>query len=238
MKFASFDLEISRPTGLPEDGDIPKHKDIWDYSPFHITVAGVHLSDTNHTSRWYGWNGGYAPWMLKDEVTNLLMYLSGLRDKGYILTTWNGTAFDWRLLAQETGQHKLCAELALKSFDPMLLVHGLKGYPIGLKAAADGFSLGKKTQDGGNAPLLWEQGLYEDVLVYVEQDARLLGLVVQSILKHRGIKWVSDSGVVNFLPFTKLLLAGKVRDLPYPDTSWMTEPIAREAFFRWTLEAQ
>lgn len=235
MKFASWDLEISQPENMPDidHGD----KDLWAYGPFHITCAAVHLSDTGHVERWYGWDRdkapSYAPYMTQEEATHFLMYLNKLHNDGYILTTWNGTAFDWRLLARETGLHELCVSLALQSFDPMLQVHGLKGYPVSLGATAAGFSLGTKDMDGGLAPTLWALGCYEKVLNYVEQDARLLGQIVQAILKARGIKWISKSGSFQFLRFPKLYRAGKIRTLPRPDTSWMDDAIPLERYYAW-----
>lgn len=233
MKFASWDLEISQPENLGDDDEV-KDGDLWAYGPFHITCAAVHLSDTGHTERWYGWrDGSYADYMDQDEVKNLLMYLHKKMQEGYILTTWNGTAFDWRLLAQETEQHDLCVKLALNSFDPMLQVHAMKGFPVGLGAVAAAFGLGDKLIAGSDAPSLWRGGCYDTVLEYVQQDARLLGEIVREILRAKGVKWVSGTGGVHFLPLTRLYRAGDLRQLPLPDVEWMDEPIPRDQFYAW-----
>lgn len=239
FKFLSWDLEISSPPGLPEDGEIPEGSNIWDYSPFHITVAGLHYSDTRTVETYCGWKlNDFTPaaWMSRDYANGILDKLIDAHKAGYHLVTWNGTSFDWRLLAQETGRHHDCKRLALASIDPMFQVVGIRGYPVGLQKVAETLGLGSKTQSGANAPAMWEAGLYQEVLDYVAMDAELLGRVVNHIVLHRHIKWTSSSGSVVFQPMHKLMSAGRVLTLPEPDTSWMDEPKTREDYIIWMEE--
>jgi hypothetical protein len=48
------------------------------------------------------------------------------------------------------------------------------------------------------------------------------------------MKWVTRKGTLARMPLSKgWLTVGDARLLPEPDTSWMTQPLRREAFFRW-----
>ncbi|MCB0126721.1 MAG: ribonuclease H-like domain-containing protein, partial [Caldilineaceae bacterium] len=157
----------------------------------------------------------------------------------FTLLAHNGVGFDFDILAEESGMHDTCADLALHSVDTCLLVHCLKGFPVGLEAIAKGMGLQGKTEgmNGSMAPQMWAEGKFNEVLEYVAQDVRATLQVALEIEKRKGLTWIAKSGRRNSLPIPKLLTAYEALQLPEPDTSWMTEPISRERFTSW-MEAR
>lgn len=96
---------------------------------------------------------------------------------GGTLVTWNGLAFDLPVLADASGEHDLCKEIALSDqhVDMMFNMFMLLGWPVGLETASiettgEGKYSGVKGKD---APKLWAEGGHGKVLKYVEQDARM-----------------------------------------------------------------
>jgi len=57
--------------------------------------------------------------MLRHDCLSVLDYLSRMVDKGYTLLTWNGLAFDFDVLSEESGDFDRCRDLALNHVDMM-----------------------------------------------------------------------------------------------------------------------
>jgi hypothetical protein len=84
------------------------------------------------------------------------------------------------------------------------------------------------------APELWARGEYDQVLQYVEQDARCT-LELAEACEHSGrLRWISRRGGSRNMPLPKgWLSVDEALKLPLPDTSWMTKPISRECCTEW-----
>ena len=131
-KMIGFDLEIAE--NLPEDGNI-------DWSvPLGVTCAGL---ATNAIQSWVApdMEGlGYAPKIA--DMTGLVERLERYGLQGFRIVTWNGMGFDFRVMAQETGEDvglydRIC-DLAWEHIDIAFQMRVEKGYMIGLDAAAKG----------------------------------------------------------------------------------------------------
>jgi hypothetical protein len=180
-------------------------------------------------------NGGNAAKMTEMECIALVQRLRKATDQGYTVLTHNGVGFDLDILAEESGMHSECAELAMSSVDTCLLVHCHKGFPVGLEAIAKGMGLSGKTEgmNGALAPQMWAEGKYTEVLDYCAQDVRSTLEVALEIERRRALTWISKSGRRNHLTIQKLLTAAESLQLPEPNISWMDSPILRSRFTAW-----
>jgi hypothetical protein len=175
-------------------------------------------------------------------VLDLLQMVSG----GHTLVTWNGCAFDFAVLAQESGMVAECAELALGHVDLMLMVTFSQGFFLGLQKALLGAGLEGKRQvvtlsdgrllegmQGALAPQLWADGEYEAVLTYLRADVENTLALAHAVERERAIRWTSNRGYPQSAPFDRLLTVRECFDLPQPDTSWMSSPPRRGQFVSW-----
>ena len=110
------------------------------------------------------------------------------------------------------------------------------GYPVALGKAAEGLGLPGKSGGltGYDAPVLWAQGRYQDVLDYNVQDARLALTIAQETERRGELVWITRRGSKGRMPLERGWKS--VREalaLPLPDTSWMSNPPARGDFLSW-----
>jgi len=234
VKLASFDIEIA--SVVPETvRDWSKVKGVG------ISCAAVALSDAHDVQIWDS-----KPRFAKRKSVDLVKRLMELRDQGYMLVTWNGCSFDFRVLAEESGLIQQCGQLALNHVDLMLMVTFTKGWYLSLQAALEGAGLSGKLKtvqlsdgskihdmDGSKAPDLWAAGEYEAVIAYLKQDVVQLLELAQSVNRRGRINWTSRSGNPQQIRFSKLLTVTESFDIPEPDTSWMSDPPTREQFIDW-----
>lgn len=234
MKFAAFDLEIAKsfPDGVH-----------WKtVAPLGITCAALALSDQPEPRFFQA-----APQMSREECCGLVRALLSVVRDGYTLVTWNGTAFDFAVLAQESDMPRECAELALAHVDLMAIVVFKRGHRLSLQKALVGAGLAGKLQQvtlndgtrlyemsGKRAPELWASGEYNAVLSYLRQDVMPLLKLCDSIYATKQIRWTSSSRKPMALPVSKLWSVRECFEFPLPDTAWMTtEPPARAEFIEW-----
>ena len=92
--------------------------------------------------------------MSQADARGLAEYLSKMAADGFQVLTWNGLAFDFDILAEESGAAASCAECAIDHVDMMFHAFCALGYPIGLDKAAQGMGLPGKPpgMSGAKAP--------------------------------------------------------------------------------------
>jgi len=234
VKLASFDIEIA--SVVPET--VPDWSKV---KGLGISCAAIALTDAHDVQVWDG-----KPRFAKRKSVDLVKRLMELRDQGYMLVTWNGCSFDFRVLAEESGLIQQCGQLALNHIDLMLMVTFTKGWYLSLQAALEGAGLSGKLKtvqlsdgsdihdmDGSKAPDLWAAGEYEAVIAYLKEDVVQLLELAQSVDRRGRINWTSRSGNPQQIRFSKLLTVTECFDIPEPDTSWMSDPPTREQFIDW-----
>jgi hypothetical protein len=234
MKYASFDLEIAK---VIED-DTPDWRS---QTPLGITCAAVALTDKDDPLYWYG-----KPMMTQHECRELVAALQQLVKSGYTLLTWNGSSFDFAVLAEESGMYRECAELNAKHIDMMMIVTFTKGYFLGLQKALIGAGLSGKLKhvtlndgspltemNGALAPKLWAQGEYNAVLAYLRDDVMQPLRLAEIIESKKAIHWTSNAGKPQCVLVPKLLTVEECFSIPEPDTSWMASPPRRAQFVGW-----
>ena len=179
--------------------------------------------------------------MSKQEVAQFVYYLQYMKKEGFTILTWNGLGFDFPILAEESGLHEECKELAVDHIDLMFHIFCALGHYLGLNTAAKGQGLEGKTEgmDGAKVPAMWRNGTAEDrlkVLEYVKQDV-VTTLQVAEVCGTKGsLRWISRSKRVNHFDFENWLTVREAVKLPMPDTSWMTDPPTRMKFTTWIEE--
>ena len=234
--FASFDLEIA--TDLTSDD---KSIDKWqEYAPLGISCAALKLEDVDNVIFWEG-----KPRMSKADCVGMMKSLRLIMDN-YDIITWNGTSFDFRVLAIETGFVPECGYIALKSIDMMLEVVFRKGHYLGLDTALSGMNIGSKLHEvrlnsgrllndmsGDMAPLLWAAGEYGAVLEYLKYDVIRPLELAKKIADCYFLAWQSKRGFPSCVDIDRLVPAYQLFSLPPPDTSWMSYPPKRKQFFDW-----
>jgi len=218
-----------------------------DLSGTHIICAALWSSERGAATVTYGEpleeGGMHALQIEKFGAVALVNLLLERWHLGDIIVTWNGTGFDWPILAQESGLFDDCRSLALHSIDPAFLMLCTKGFMIGLDAAAKGADLGGKLGglSGAMAPILWRKSLEEQkrVLKYVAQDARLTGQVYLKAIQETYLGWTAGSGKKNVwsppMHGDRMMTVEEALSLPLPDTSWMTNPRTRESCIAWMV---
>lgn len=234
MKLLAFDLETAKVT--PPDAD-PQ-----DCRPLGICCWAIASQDEDGSIRTNtGHSGLIHPPMSREECQWLVDRLIFMVDnRGYTLLTHNGVGFDLDILAEESGYHVKCQSLAVRSVDTCLLVHCIKGFPVGLDAVAKGLGLAGKLEgvSGAKAPELWQQGEYDTVLQYVAQDVRSTLEVALEIERQKAVRWISKAGRRNGFGVRRLLTVQECLALPLPDTSWMSDPMPRSRFTGWMERGQ
>lgn len=232
-RYLAVDIEIA--AIFPNDSsDWKSHR------PLGITCAALAWqgSDGIETHALYGSSIGHsvpAPRMTIEECRGLVRDLRHLVDRGHTLLTWNGLGFDFDILAEESGMHAECVELALNHTDMMFQILCLKGFPLGLDAVAKGLGLVGKTEgmSGTKAPEMWAYGEHAKVLEYVQQDVRTTLEVALAVEEQGGFSWIAKSGRRNQLDIKQWLTVRDALLIPEPDQSWMSNPMLRSSFVEW-----
>lgn len=232
-KWLSWDIEVAA-LGLDTAEDWKQ------YRPLGITCYAMACVAGNGTIIAYaacGKTNGtrHAHRMHKDECIGLVYNLRDHVKDGYTLLTHNGVSFDFDILAEESGMHAECVELAMNSVDTCLLMHCLRGFPVGLDAICKGMGIKGKIEgmSGSLAPQMWADGKYDEVLAYVAQDAKCTLEVGLEIEKHRVLRWVSQRGNMKHQFMPMLLPVREALALPEPNVKWMDQPMPRSRFTDW-----
>jgi hypothetical protein len=228
--FLAFDIETARiGDGLTD----------WrTQRPLGITCAAALASNADAVEFWHGKNsdGTPAPKMDREEVRSLLAHLLKAVSNGYTLLTWNGLGFDFDILAEESGDHEACRQLALEHVDMMYHVFCHKGFSVALDKAARGLGIPGKPSGmtGSVAPRMWAEGRHAEVLDYVKQDVRTAIAIAMKCERVGQFAWLTAKGKVSSLPLaTGWLRVQEAMLLPLPDTTWMDDPRRREQFSAW-----
>lgn len=236
-KWLSFDIETAK---ITEDGNNLEAE-----RPLGICCWALawetHLGVEIQTGHGLAANYTPTPRLGKYECQALVKKLRQLTlYEGYTLLTHNGVGFDLDILAEESGMHAECVELAMNSVDMMLQFHCTKGFPIGLDAIAKGMGLSGKTEgmSGSLAPVLWANGECVKVLEYVGQDVRSTLEVALRVEQIGELRWIAKSGRLNAVPFSRWMTVREALELPLPNVSWMTDAWPREKFTSWMAEAK
>ncbi len=232
-RYVAFDIETARV--LPDEVT-----DLMDYRPLGIACAAAAVSGQEEPLVWYGRNGGEpAAQMSREEVCAFVGELAAWAEDGYTLVSWNGLSFDFNILSEESGRCENCARLALAHLDMMFHIVCQLGHPVALGKAAEGLGLPGKAGglSGRDAPVLWAEGRYQEVLDYNIQDARLALAVAEAAERAGQFAWVTQKGVRRTMPLEDgWLTVSEALRLPLPDTSWMSSPPCREQFMTWMPE--
>ncbi len=230
-KFLAFDIETAT--------DVPGDDFNWKpFRPLGISCAATFSTEDEAPKLWHGGQGVTTPTskMEKNEAAGLVDYLVAMANSGFTIVTWNGLAFDFDVLAEESGRLAECRQLALEQVDMMFHVFCVKGFPVGLDSAARGTGITGKPagMSGIKAPQLWLQGRHQEVLDYVAQDVRTTLNLASTCDQRRSLRWITRKGSPSACPLPKgwLTVEDALR-LPEPDTSWMDKPMSRSGFTAW-----
>ena len=229
-KYLAFDIEIRKvlPAGLD---DWKSHR------PLGITCAATYQGE-GKPQVWFGRTsvGEIANQMSVSELMALVEYLERAVREGYTLLTWNGLAFDFDILGEESGLDARCAQLAWEHVDMMFHIFCIQGHMLGLDIAAKGMGLPGKPagMSGELAPRYWAEGKKAIVLDYVAQDVRTTLDLAYTVERQGELRWISKRGVRQSLSLPSgWLSVHQALGLPEPDTSWMQRPLKRKRFTQW-----
>lgn len=207
------------------------------FQPLGITCAAAASSDGGLWN-WYAQDAAskFIDKLEKGDCQSLVLVLSNLVKNGYTILTWNGLGFDFSVLAEESGMHNECKDLALNHVDMMFHFFAAKGFPLGLDAASKGMGLPGKPEGmtGALAPELWAKGEYHRVLDYVSWDAKNTLALAQACDNAYCLEWTAQSGRQNTWYSEKWATVKEAMALPEPNTSWMDNPWDRSKFYGWT----
>jgi hypothetical protein len=180
------------------------------------------------------WQG--ADRLTQSEAAGLVKYLRDMVSEGYTILTWNGTGFDFDILAEESRMLDECRELTVSHVDMMFHILCRLGFGVSLNAAAQGMGLPGKPEgmNGAMAPVLWSEGQRATVLDYVAQDVRTTLALAIECANQRALRWITKSGKARTMRLPSgWLTMEQAERLPHPNTSWMAEPWKRTDFTGW-----
>ena len=230
-KLIAFDIETAK--------IVPGDDFNWrPHRPLGISCIASLSSDNNEPRIWMTQTpeGTPAKQMSQVDVAAFVQFLAASVDDGFVPLSWNGLAFDFDILAEESGMIDACKNLATKHVDMMFHIVCEKGFPVGLGNAAAGLKLPGKLAgvEGIDAPVLWSEGKHETVIAYVAQDVRTTLDVAQISEKQRTFSWKTKKGTTSSMPLPKgWLSVESALKLPLPDTSWMSNPLKRSDYTSW-----
>ena len=229
-RYLAFDIETAKAV---EDASTWKS-----HRPLGISCAATLLAGDNEPVLWHGGQDRSNPGdrLSQEEAANLVRYLAGQVAQGYTLLTWNGLGFDFDILAEEAQMLEQCRRLATDHVDLMFHILCLRGFGVGLDAAARGMNIKGKPEgmDGSRAPVLWAEGKREEVLRYVGQDVRTTLDVALKCETLGALRWIAKSGKLRTMKLPEgWLTVEEALALPLPYTAWMDEPWSREEFTGW-----
>lgn len=219
-----------------------------EFKELGISCAGMAYSDTDDVDFWYEDDHSR---MTKQSCIELVEDISALIDEGYLILTWNGTSFDFRVLAIESGMYNECAKMAINNhIDMMLFVTFMRGHYLSLQNAMEGIGLYGKLKDvrlndgtpltemaGVLAPKLWKEGEHDAVLQYLSFDVCQPIELFNFIHNRKRMQWWSKrSGNMQVLDVPKLYTVAECFDLPEIDVSWLDNPPTRKQFVQWVHE--
>jgi hypothetical protein len=231
MNYLAFDIETARLT--PQGDDWLQHRPLG-ISCYALAWRG---QKGNESVTGFGKEGTDTPQpqMSRAECQRLVQALIDHVNQGFMILTWNGLGFDFNVLAEESGMHAACCDLARAHVDMMFHFFCLRGYPLGLDTAAKGMELPGKIEgmDGSQAPLLWQQGEYDKVLEYVTQDVITTLDLASAVEARRQIRWGTRRGKRNRVAIPKWLTVAEALQLPLPTRAWVRKPMTRERFTSW-----
>jgi hypothetical protein len=230
-RYVAFDIETAK--------DVPGEDFNWrPHRPLGITCAATLASDTGDLRLWHGKKSNSSPadLMTQADALSLVQYLSKMAQDGFTILSWNGLAFDFDILAEESASGGTCKECALGHVDMMFHIFCSLGYPVALDKGAQGMGLPGKPagMTGIKAPKLWAEGQHKVVLDYVSQDVRTAMQIAEGSEKRKRFEWITRKGTKSTLPLPKgWLTVREALKLPEPDTSWMSNPMKRRDFTAW-----
>src|SRR6516165_5255986 len=102
-RFLAFDIETAK--------EVPGEDFNWrPHRPLGITCAATLTSDLGDLRLWHGKtkNGSPAQRMTSADALALVQYLSQMAKDGFTILTWNGLAFDFDILAEESASSGIC----------------------------------------------------------------------------------------------------------------------------------
>lgn len=233
-KFVAFDIETAK--------IVPGEDFHWQpHRPLGIACIASLSSDEAEPRIWLTRDAAGQPagQMSAADVAAFVEFLSDAVGRGGMPLSWNGLAFDFDILAEESQRLDDCRALALGHVDMMFQVVCEKGFPVSLQSAASGLGVAGKLKGvaGVDAPVLWAQGQHGKVLEYVAQDVRTTLAVALEAERRKSFAWTTRKGTVSTMPLKRgWLPVAEALKLPLPDTSWMSSPPARGKFMGWLGE--
>lgn len=237
MKIAAFDLEIAKAV----EGD-----DWQSQRPLGISCAAAKGVIVGKEPRGFDCTWSEKPQLSREMCQKMVVDLQKIANDGYVICTVNGAAFDFDILAEESGMVAECAELAANHCDFLVMAVCQFGWRVGLDALAAGAGVPSKLHEmtlttgeiledmsGAMAPQLWAQGEHEAVLAYLKQDVQATLDVARVALERGTLRWHSKAGRVWKIRLNSLHTVTECLQWPRPDTSWMTDPPQRGDFTKW-----
>ncbi len=176
--------------------------------------------------------------LTQHRAHEMLEYLDDVQKKGFMVCCWNGLGFDLKWLGQQSGEIRLAANVAMKSYDPMFQFFNQTGFPVSLAKVAEAMKIPQeKLMNGADAPKQWRAGNHQAVMDYVLGDCQMTNKIVLAIQEARAISWVTARGSVRVESMPRLKSVEEVIGDPAPDQSWMSNPLSKSKFSEWAVAA-
>ncbi len=242
MKYVGFDLELM--SSFPDGVD---HDTLF-FGDLRVSAAALSFDGMASVFCKQDYVG-----INESTVEKIVDMMDRFKKAGHMITTWNGAAFDFRVLAHVAPSLKdrLAAHM-LDHVDLMMIVIATRGHLLSLQAAAIGAGLSKMTHvklksgavvkiDGHLAVDLWNRGEIAAVIDYLTHNCEVTSRLAKHIHKVQAIRWLSKShrDMTIELPayeHDRLPTVGELRNdkrRHKVNTSWMTDPPDFDKMIEW-----
>ena len=146
--FRSRNSKVSCALNIETARVLPEGVDLRSQRPLGICCSAVLAEGDDQPNLWYSVNPDGTPCVQMNarDISQLLDFLCRQVEAGFTIVSWNGLGFDFDILAEESGRHGLCRELAVTHVDLMFHVFCERGFAVGLDAAAKALCSRGKTK--------------------------------------------------------------------------------------------
>ncbi len=230
-RFIAFDIETAK--------EIPGEDFNWKpHRPLGITCIASQTTGDDVPRIWFSESesGTPAPQMTQQDVAAFVSHLTDAVADGIVPLSWNGLAFDFDIIAEESRLADECRSLARNHVDMMFSYRVRERVSRCSENAASGLGVEGKLSgvEAIDAPGLWASGQFDVVTDYVAQDVRATLAVALESERRRSFAWRTRKGTNSSMPLSRgWLTVADASQLPLPDTSWMSDPPSRCEFMSW-----
>lgn len=210
------------------------------FEDIHISCASTLLYSETEANVWFDTdiNGHICDHLSRQTVDAFFKYLHELALEGFLIVTWGGTAYDFRMLAKEVSVDLKSdvIQMCLDHYDIPFCSGTSIGMMMGLSAAAKALDLNDKSVLSSTIPELWVNDR-QLVLNHVANDSYLTLCITNHILNANTLPWITGKGILKTWSPVILQNVRKCLQMPVPKVKFeIQNHVNPKVLSRWIFE--